>query len=200
MNRRFAIFIRVRSALESPKRLKHTQDNQHPQQPKDANQAAWERGSKRGNSRKWLREGAKGLLDSGSKGLSRDSCTFGNLFFVAPVQPQFAPVQEAFRSLRPKDLLHPLLTTVGNFLLSNPWSKLQKSGVFVQKNAFSYRNMRFPAERCLVLQKLNLPTANSVFELQIAGNLRKLQGSSSKTAAGVLLKPSGVFWPFRRYN
>ena len=35
--------------------------------------------------------------------------------FFAPVQPQDAPVQEAFRSLGPDDLLHPLLTTFGHF-------------------------------------------------------------------------------------
>ena len=37
-------------------------------------------GSKIGNSRKWFGEGAKGLLDPGSKGLPRVSCTFRNLF------------------------------------------------------------------------------------------------------------------------
>ena len=40
----------------------------------------WERGSRIGNSREWLREGAKGLLYPGSKGLPRVSCTFQNLF------------------------------------------------------------------------------------------------------------------------
>ena len=33
----------------------------------------------------------------------------------APVQLSFAPVQEVFNALGPKDLLHPLLTTFGNF-------------------------------------------------------------------------------------
>ena len=38
----------------------------------------------------------------------------------APVQPQVAPVQEAFRSLGSKDLLHPLLTTFGDFPIFDP--------------------------------------------------------------------------------
>ena len=38
----------------------------------------------------------------------------------APVQPQLAPVQEAFRSLGPKDLALPLLTTFGNLQFSGP--------------------------------------------------------------------------------
>ena len=43
----------------------------------------------------------------------------------APVQPHFAPVQPHFRSLGSKDLLHPLLTTLGSLPeLSgcNPWT------------------------------------------------------------------------------
>ena len=35
-------------------------------------------------------------------------------------QPYFAPVQEVFRSLGPKDLLHPLVTTFRNFLFLTP--------------------------------------------------------------------------------
>ena len=38
----------------------------------------------------------------------------------APVQPHFAPVEEAFRSLGPKDLLQPLLTTFESFLFRPP--------------------------------------------------------------------------------
>ena len=38
----------------------------------------------------------------------------------APVQPQVAPVQEGFRSLGSKDLLHPLLTTFGHFPIFDP--------------------------------------------------------------------------------
>ena len=41
----------------------------------------------------------------------------------APVQLSFAPVQEAFRTLGPKDLLHPLLTTLGAFEVSGPCSR-----------------------------------------------------------------------------
>ena len=38
----------------------------------------------------------------------------------APVQPQVAPAQEAFRSIGSKDLLHPLLTTFGDFPIFDP--------------------------------------------------------------------------------
>ena len=38
----------------------------------------------------------------------------------APVQPQVAPVQETFRSLGSNDLLHPLLTTFGDFPFFDP--------------------------------------------------------------------------------
>ena len=41
----------------------------------------------------------------------------------APVQLSFAPVQEAFGALGPKDLLHPLLTTLGTFEVSGPCSR-----------------------------------------------------------------------------
>ena len=60
-------------------------------------------------------EGARGLLDPGSKGLSRVCCTTKNHFF-ALVQPQFAPRKESFCSPGPKTWFHPLLTTSGNFL------------------------------------------------------------------------------------
>ena len=43
-----------------------------------ANQSAWERGRKKQNPRKWLGEGAKGLLDPRHKGLPIVSCTMGN--------------------------------------------------------------------------------------------------------------------------
>ena len=72
-------------------------------------------------SQKWLGEGAKGVLDPGSKGL------------LALVQPHFAPVQNRVWvvqktlgrplqhcSLGPKHLLHPLLTTFGKFPFSGP--------------------------------------------------------------------------------
>ena len=72
---------------------------------KFANQSAWERGPKTGNARKWSGEGATGLSDPGAKASALSETCF------APVQSQVAPVQEDFRSLAPKDLLHPLLTT-----------------------------------------------------------------------------------------
>ena len=65
-------------------------------QSRIANQAAWERGSKIGNSRKWLREGAKGLLDSGSEKS------------LALVQNRVAPVQNRFRKVQ-ETLGRPLL-------------------------------------------------------------------------------------------
>ena len=63
---------------------------------------------------KWLGEGAKGVLDPGRKGLPRVFCT---------VQLSFAPVQEDFCTLGPKDLLHPLLTTLGTFEVSGRCSR-----------------------------------------------------------------------------
>ena len=57
-------------------------------------------------------------LDPGSKGLPRVFCTTQTLF--APVQLSFAPVQEDFGAMGPKDLLHPLLTTLGTFEVSGP--------------------------------------------------------------------------------
>ena len=75
---------------------------------------------KSGNSRKWLGEGAKGLFGlfwaQGAK-VSQESFAPPKPSF-APVQPHFAPVQEASCSRGPKDLLHPLLTTFGNFHFS----------------------------------------------------------------------------------
>ena len=61
-----------------------------------ANQAAWERGSKIGTSRKWLREGAEGLLDPGSEKP------------LAMVQNRVAPVQDRFRKVQ-ETLGRPLL-------------------------------------------------------------------------------------------
>ena len=42
----------------------------------------------------------------------------------ALVQPQVAPVQEVFRSLGSNDLLHPLLTTFGDFAIFDPSPRL----------------------------------------------------------------------------
>ena len=97
-------------------------------------------GSKIGNSRKWLRVGGKGLWDPRSKGLSRVCCTFRNLFspvqeaFLHRCNPIFAPVQEAFCSLGPEDLLHPLITTFGNFLFSTPLSQAAWFARFARGN------------------------------------------------------------------
>ena len=41
----------------------------------------------------------------------------------APVQLSFAPVREDFAALGPKDLLHPLLTTLGTFEVSGSCSR-----------------------------------------------------------------------------
>ena len=41
----------------------------------------------------------------------------------APVQLSFVPVQEDFGALGPKDLLHPLTTTLGTFEVSGPCSR-----------------------------------------------------------------------------
>ena len=77
------------------------------------NQRLWERARKWGNPGKWLGEGAKGLLNQGSKGLPSVSCTIRTLLCAGA--PHVAPGQKAFCSLGPKDLLHPHLTTFGNF-------------------------------------------------------------------------------------
>ena len=55
----------------------------------------------------------------------------------APVQPEVAPVQEAFRSLSSKDLLHPLLTIFGHFLFSTPLP-----GALVCKNCRHFSSQR----------------------------------------------------------
>ena len=41
----------------------------------------------------------------------------------APVQLSFAPVQEDFGALGPKDMLHPLLSTLGTFEVPGPCSR-----------------------------------------------------------------------------
>ena len=82
---------------------------------------------KRESLQKWLGEGAKGLFDSfwaqGAK-VSQESLAPPKPSF-APVQPHFAPVQEASCSRGPKDLLHPLLTTFGDFPFSGNFPGLQ---------------------------------------------------------------------------
>ena len=70
-------------------------------------------------SQKWLGEGAKGVLDPGSKGLQRVFCTTQTLFCTGATL-FFAPVQEDFGTLGPKHLLHPLLAPFGKFPFSGP--------------------------------------------------------------------------------
>ena len=70
-----------------------------------------------GNSPKWLGEGEKKVFWTHGAKVCQGSLTPSETFF-APVQLKFAPVKKVFRSLGPKDLLHPLLTTFGNFQCS----------------------------------------------------------------------------------
>ena len=76
-----------------------------------------ERGSKIGNSESGY-ERVQKVWTQGAK-VSQGSLAPSETCF-APVQPYFAPVQEAFCSLGPRDVLHPLVTTLGNFLFSTP--------------------------------------------------------------------------------
>ena len=96
---------------------------------KIATPSACYRGPKPQKRPKWLLEGAKVVLDPGSKGLPRVFCTTKTLLCTgvappkpcfAPVQLCFAPLEEAFGTLSPKDLLHPLLATFANFSFSGP--------------------------------------------------------------------------------
>ena len=57
----------------------------------------------------------------------------------APVQLSFAPVQEAFGTLAPKDLLHPLLTTFGNFEVSGRCSRTFGLQLWHSKNNPNFR-------------------------------------------------------------
>ena len=66
-----------------------------------------------------VRRGCKRSFGPGERKASRESLAPSEAWF-APVQPYFTPVEEAVRSLGPKELLHPLLTTFGNFLFSTP--------------------------------------------------------------------------------
>ena len=70
---------------------------------------------------KVVMKGRKKVFDPESHGLPRVSCTFRNLFCTGATP--FAPVQEAFRSLGPNDLLHPLLSTFGIFPICDPLSQ-----------------------------------------------------------------------------
>ena len=80
---------------------------------------AWEIDRKRENSQKCLGEGAKGLLDPGSKGLRKVFCTTQNPFCTGAKEALGGAkdFSETFAPKSPKDLLHPPLSTFGNFSL-----------------------------------------------------------------------------------
>ena len=89
-------------------------------------------GPKPPNSQKWLGEGAKGVFEPREQ-RSPESLLHHPKPCFAPVQLSFAPMQEAFGALGPKDLLHPLLTTFGNFEVSGRCSRTfesQRQGVW----------------------------------------------------------------------
>ena len=69
-------------------------------------------------SQKWLGEGAKGVLDPGSKGLPRVFCTTQTLFCTGATL--FCTSARRLGTLGPKHLLHPLLTTFRKFPFSGP--------------------------------------------------------------------------------
>ena len=66
---------------------------------------------------KVVRRGCKRCFGQMEKGSPKSLLHYCNPGF-APVQPSFAPVQQAFDPHTPKHLLHPLLTTLGNFEVS----------------------------------------------------------------------------------
>ena len=72
---------------------------------------------KRESLQKWSGEGAKGLFQSlGPRERRSPKSPFARPKpSFAPVQPHFAPMQEDSCSRCPEHLLHPLLTTFGNF-------------------------------------------------------------------------------------
>ena len=88
--------------------------------------------TKRGKSPKVIRGGCKRsvltLLGQGAK-VSQESFAPPKPS-LAPVQPHFALVQEASRTRGPKDLLHPLLTTFGNFHFSGTFPGPQHPKAF----------------------------------------------------------------------
>ena len=101
---------------------------------------------------KVVRRGCKRFWTQGAK-VTQESFAPPKPSF-APVRNGVAPVQEAFHSPGPKDLLHPLLTTFGDFLFSGsfpaPWlPKLidvyRQSAAQWQK--VSLPNMRKPSQK-----------------------------------------------------
>ena len=86
-----------------------------------ATPSACYRGPKPQKCPTWLGEGAKGGWTQGAK-VSQESSAPPKPCF-APVQPFFAPVHQAFGPHTPKHLLHPLLTTFGNYKVLGPCSR-----------------------------------------------------------------------------
>ena len=82
----------------------------------------WEIAGKGQNLQKWLGEGAKGLLGPREQ-RSPKSLLHHQKPSFAPVQPHFAPVQEASCALGPKDLFHPPLATFGDFPFFGPFPR-----------------------------------------------------------------------------
>ena len=71
---------------------------------------------------KWIGMGAEGVLTHWRDGLPRVSCTNATTTCTSATL-FFAHVQQAFGPHAPKQLLHPLLTTLGTFEVSDPCSK-----------------------------------------------------------------------------
>ena len=86
-----------------------------------ATPSACYRGPKPQKCPKSLGEGAKGGLDPGSKGLPIVFCTTQTLFCTGATL--FCTSARGLCSLSPKDLLHPLLTTLVTFEVSDPCSR-----------------------------------------------------------------------------
>ena len=79
------------------------------------------RGRKPQNCPKWLGAGAKGVLASWREGLPRVSCTRATLFCTSATL--FRTSATGLGPHTPKHLLHPLLTTLGNFEVSGICSR-----------------------------------------------------------------------------
>ena len=96
------------------------------------NQAAWESESKRVEIPESGYERVQKVFWTQGAKVSQESLAPSETCF-APVQPYFVPVQETFRSLGPKDLLHPLVTTFGKFLFSTPSPNLSQAAWFAMR-------------------------------------------------------------------
>ena len=94
----------------------------NPEQPKHPKKRTRSQ-QKKSHCPKWLGEGAKCVLTSWRDGLPRVFCTSAALSCTPP-----PPVQQPFGLHAPKHLLHPLLSTLGTFEVSNPCSCSWHSG------------------------------------------------------------------------